>query len=472
MAKVSLSRGITKLDVFQFETASKRVLCLIVTLFVSLNIFAQTDSSNYNFVSIPLERYQGYGKISGTFKYFQKKNIVELDEFGQKINGVIYRNDYQPIQKHYRDFLAGKIDKAAFDKYFSFYKADSADLCASYFKSDIEVKLLFGKDGFVTIVADQDNDGSFNNEIHYRHSIKRNPGDTGVETFQPVFKFENINYYRKGSFLKRSAIIGINLYYDHRSGSIIDSIKPTEITFKSFEYRLGRLSLDSIVYNIHVNRVVFDFLQQPSQTNLLVVDANAAIPANYGYLNRRLANTFLLDGYILIPDSVSMYGDTLFARVSRKKANQVFGFYEGASLPNFRAQAINGRMIDIYKHRGSGYLLIDFFGSWCGPCIANFPKLKKLSDRFSGKGLTIIGIASEQDTAYASLKKLLAKEKLPWEVIAQAKGTNNEIMNMSGIHLFPTYLLISPDNKVIYECGGGSDFEELGKILERELKRK
>jgi peroxiredoxin len=109
--------------------------------------------------------------------------------------------------------------------------------------------------------------------------------------------------------------------------------------------------------------------------------------------------------------------------------------------PEFAGEAIDGAKVDVANFKGK-VVLIDFWGTWCGPCIAEFPAMRLIYDAFHKHGFEIIGIAvDEQET----LKEFFTKyDPLPWANLADKEATFAE---KYGIRSFPTVVIIDQEGK-------------------------
>ncbi len=108
---------------------------------------------------------------------------------------------------------------------------------------------------------------------------------------------------------------------------------------------------------------------------------------------------------------------------------------------------------------GGGYTLVHFWASWCGPCKKQIPALRREHERFSARGLTILGLALDDDrNAWQAAMKQL---DLPWK---QGKLTTTHDAGVSGV---PAYWLLDPKGKIVAK---GYDLNELDKLLEERLK--
>jgi peroxiredoxin len=109
--------------------------------------------------------------------------------------------------------------------------------------------------------------------------------------------------------------------------------------------------------------------------------------------------------------------------------------------PEFAGEAMDGAKVDLANFQGK-VVMIDFWGTWCGPCIAEFPAMRLIYDAFHKHGFEIIGIAvDEQET----LKEFFAKnDPLPWANLADKEATFAE---KYGIKSFPTVVIIDQEGK-------------------------
>lgn len=124
-------------------------------------------------------------------------------------------------------------------------------------------------------------------------------------------------------------------------------------------------------------------------------------------------------------------------------------------VETWRFTAIDGREVDIGKMRGK-VVLIDFWATWCGPCVKEFPSLQKLYAEHRDRGLEIVGIALEYDrpTKEASLAKLrdyVAQKNLPWPHYADGNGWKTKFAAAQGIQSIPRMIIIDRQGTVIGE---------------------
>ena len=88
--------------------------------------------------------------------------------------------------------------------------------------------------------------------------------------------------------------------------------------------------------------------------------------------------------------------------------------------------------------------MVDFWASWCPYCIKEIPQLKEIHEKYSGKGVDIVGIAVRDKTE--DTEASVAKHSIPWKVMYNAQRVPYDIYGFTGI---PHLMLIGPDGRII-----------------------
>lgn len=101
---------------------------------------------------------------------------------------------------------------------------------------------------------------------------------------------------------------------------------------------------------------------------------------------------------------------------------------------------------------GENYTLVDFWASWCGPCIRETKTIKELYKKYNGKGLKVLGVAVWDEPE--NTKKAIAKHELPWHSIINAQTIPTDLYGISGI---PCIILIAPDGTIVSRDKQGAE---------------
>ena len=140
---------------------------------------------------------------------------------------------------------------------------------------------------------------------------------------------------------------------------------------------------------------------------------------------------------------VKQFGDNPSAKYAPGKIKQLKGIDKPFELEF--TDAITGTQIDMNMLRGK-VVVIDFWATWCGPCIAEMPKMKKLYAEYKEQGVEFIGISLDQPEetgqGLTKLREYCEKEDIAWPQYYQGKFWDGDFSVSWGINSIPAIFII------------------------------
>jgi len=144
---------------------------------------------------------------------------------------------------------------------------------------------------------------------------------------------------------------------------------------------------------------------------------------------------------------LAKHKDAAIAGMANEKQQELKMMAELKSKPlELKFKALGGAEVDLAKLRGK-VVLVDFWATWCGPCMVGLPRLTAAYAKFHGRGLEIVGISLDEDEA--ALKRVLKSKKIPWSQYFDGLGWDNEIAHRFNIGSIPTLWLVNKEGMLV-----------------------
>ncbi len=129
---------------------------------------------------------------------------------------------------------------------------------------------------------------------------------------------------------------------------------------------------------------------------------------------------------------------------------------EGDTAPGFSITTDNGRSVSM-PHFGGRVLVLNFWASWCAPCVEETPSLSRLAQEYADKGVVVLGVSVDQNEA--SYRTFLRKYR-PAFLTARERNLHAEF----GTFMYPETYIIGPDGKVLKKIAEGADWMDPNMI--------
>ena len=135
----------------------------------------------------------------------------------------------------------------------------------------------------------------------------------------------------------------------------------------------------------------------------------------------------------------------------------------GDAAPDFALTDFNGKPLRLADYRGK-LVLLNFWASWCGPCLEEMPRLSALQRNYGARGLQVIGVSMDDEAAAA--KGLLAKRPVDYPI---ALGDEKLGERYGGILGLPQSFLIDRHGLILARYKGEADISQIEATVRSQL---
>lgn len=288
----------------------------------------------------------------------------------------------------------------------------------------------------------------------------------------------------KSSLMQFVAYPGANVHFSGKITDFVDAY-PTGNKVNKDLSRLNKsinpLMNRSVNLQLQIaNKVITDSLKINEASRIMKELNNDVVDIKKRYVRENSSSAvaaWLLADMMLRKQVSNETATMLFASMNSKELKSVPFYLEAAErVEGIRSTAIgktvpeinslntyDGNRFELSSLRGK-YVIIDFWGTWCGPCISGMPRLQEYLTKYS-ENMEIVGVASESDEGQRWRKFLDNNKSYQWHQVLSRNDENYITkFNVAG---FPTKIIVDPDGKIVERFVGEGDsiYEKLDEIF-------
>lgn len=423
---------------------TKNTVMLNTTLFsvVPLLLFLGTMSVDLNpteppeIIEIPVVIKKGYGPFNpgmGTFdtnpakpgnpwsKY--RKTLQGLpDHVVDPVSGYVW---FDPMQFVFQKYRSGEMEKERFLDLAISWSIDTTSETLTEKPVRSFINYMTWKQGDTTWVVrfDRDYDGRVDDEEdHYIDELSTSAFANGADGLLEDTLSFTYDYVRGGEI--KQAQLPFYVGYLSAFGAVLRSIPMYAVA----EFGDQVISVDFGFSSIRYGENATLTLAEEYNREMAKFENDQYVMID-GYYYKNLG----LDYEKQVLRLMKMPGDSMLYSTQT-------GFY---AIPFEGFEFTTEEKIALENYKGK-YLYLDFWGSWCGPCVQELPNLKQTYENLDTTKIDVLGVARDNEQ---SLRNSIEKYQITWKQILS--NNDNQIVEKYSINSYPTTLLIDPEGKIV-----------------------
>ena len=234
---------------------------------------------------------------------------------------------------------------------------------------------------------------------------------------------------------------------------------------------LGEKSYHSILTD---DKATGDFSAKGADAPRLMIDRNNDGKFDGGSEVFDVAKAFNIDGTVWKVTDRTVDGKFKLASSAEKVAEikPPPDFSVGKPILAFKAKKMDGKTVNFPEDYKGKIVMLDFWATWCGPCMGEVPGLASAYKEFHPKGIEILGISLDQPQSADKVKQVTAENGMTWPQVYDGKFWQAEIAQLYGINSIPAAFLVDGDTGTILAAGNSLRGPQLEQTWKEAIEKK
>lgn len=140
------------------------------------------------------------------------------------------------------------------------------------------------------------------------------------------------------------------------------------------------------------------------------------------------------------------------------------GIRQGDLAPRFTVKTLDGKTLSSDALKGN-VVLLDFWATWCSPCVQAIPALEEIRKKNAGKPFVLVGVSADHERK--TLEQFLKKRGIPGPQVWN--GVQGDLNRMFRVSSFPTYIILDAEGRIVYRKAGWGSTS--GRALDNAVDR-
>lgn len=443
----------------------------LISLFSSIVITGYGQDSQF---TVSMSDTLGENMFTKVIFQFSKKHIL-YEKINQVPEGItshkVYRFSFNPVQTAYERILEGKGGVADSILVQLQNKKTLTNISHSnYFDIFVGINEEYQK----IIIVDSNRNLNFTDDDESTFYFDRNSYLKGNDSLK-IETFFSIEYdtfidgqiTKQISHFKLIPFGNVNNINGHIANNLLISLVPVKyytgnVKIRENQYQIALRSPHSLLNNIEIIISGFD---TSSGNNTLVFRREA-----------KLDDFIYFEGWSIHFKSWNPSTNILSVIFSENKpgSNPKYGKTVTEHAYNFTAKKLDSITLNysLDSLRGK-YVILDFWGFWCKPCLDQLPNLKKIHENFKeSPNFQLVGVNFPINTTLNTLRQKVITSEIPWMQLVDDGSSNIGPIQRLNITTYPTYILLSPEGEILVRGSSKQSLTQMTELLEEALQNK